>query len=317
MTVQVFGPEATISYLHRAFSDTSPSNAVFNTQVSGVKGMGDMAFANTFATNWVSLSHAALAKQVLNNMGLASAPLLQDALTDCFSAYSSKTVDSNGRVIGDTRGAIALQFALVFANSENSEYSAIAKAWNDEIAASYRYSSTASTTSTSSTTTTSTTSTTSTSISTNTGTTATSSTTTSPIYTPIATDSTLVVSPIDSVSTTPTTTTSTTSTTTATQPITSVVTNTVSNTTTTNTTTITSTTTTSTVGTLSTTVVSPTLAIRSTHVVTTDHTTAPDSDTVMLYDYSASNPLNSFSDSLPALLVIGVPSDFTTTLTLT
>jgi hypothetical protein len=151
MTIQVFGPEATVSTLNRAFTDTSPANAIFNNQVTNAKSMGDQAFANAFAASWSGLSNAELSKKVLTNMGIlpttdTSVAALEQALTDYFAAFGSKVSGTNGQVTADTRGFIVLQLASILSNSETSTgnlavYNAAAVAWNSEVASAYTYSS--------------------------------------------------------------------------------------------------------------------------------------------------------------------------------
>lgn len=156
MTIQVFGAEATVSYLNRAFNDTSPSYAVFQNQVNriggtnGKVGIGDAAFANEFGANFSGLSNADLSKKVLTNLGIlpttdTSVAALEQALTDYFAAFGTKTTGTNGQVSADTRGYIVLQLGTILAGLENAEgnqavYKAAATAWNNEVTASYTYS---------------------------------------------------------------------------------------------------------------------------------------------------------------------------------
>lgn len=150
MSIQVFGAPAAVSYLNRAFTDTSPANAIFNNQVARVEKIGEAAFANEFAAGWSGLTNAALSKQVLTNMGIlpttdTSVAALEQALTDYFTAFGAKTAGTNGQTTADTRGFIVLQLASILSNSETSTgnlavYNAAAVAWNSEVAASYSYS---------------------------------------------------------------------------------------------------------------------------------------------------------------------------------
>ena len=140
MTVQIFGSEATVTYLNCAFFGTAPSYSIFTNQTANAQLRGDTVFANAFGASFSGLSHAALAKLVLGNMGLLPAPLLEQALADYFAAYSTKTLGTNGQVTADSRGFIVLQLATLLANAENTTYDTVAKAWNDKIAASYTYS---------------------------------------------------------------------------------------------------------------------------------------------------------------------------------
>jgi S-layer protein len=156
MTIQVFGASATVSYLNRAFTDTSPSTAVFSNQVNritgpnGANGVGEQAFANEFGASFAGLSNAELSKKVLTNMGIlpttdTSVAALESALTDYFAAFGSKVTGTNGQVTADTRGFIVLQLATILSGLENATgnqavYTAAAAAWNNEVTASYTYS---------------------------------------------------------------------------------------------------------------------------------------------------------------------------------
>lgn len=150
MTIQVFGAEATVSYLNRAFSDTSPANAIFANQVANAKSMGDAAFANAFGASFSGLSNAVLSKQVLTNIGVlpstdTSVMALEQALTDYFAAFGVKTTGANGQVTADTRGYIVLQLATILAGLENATgnqavYTAAANTWNNEVTAAFTYS---------------------------------------------------------------------------------------------------------------------------------------------------------------------------------
>lgn len=151
MTIQVFGSESTVSSLNRAFTDSSPSNTIFNEQLASAKRMGDSAFASAFATGFSYLSDAELSKKVLTNMGIlpttdSSVAGLEQALADYFQTFAIKTTNENGAVTSDTRGLIVLQLATVLANAEVSTgnlavYNAAAVAWNSEVSACYTYSS--------------------------------------------------------------------------------------------------------------------------------------------------------------------------------
>jgi S-layer protein len=155
MTIQVFGSQATVSFLNRAFSDTSPSNAIFKNQVAAVDAKGELAFANAFAVSWAGLSNAALSKQVLTNVGVLpstepSVQQLEGALADYFAAAGSKTKDPvTGEVTSDSRGTIVLQLAKILSGLEGTAtgaqavYNTAATAWNNEVLTAYSYSSNA------------------------------------------------------------------------------------------------------------------------------------------------------------------------------
>lgn len=150
MTIQVFGSQATVCYLNRAFNDTSPSNAIYEQQLVNAQSIGDTAFANTFGQNFSGLSNAELSKKVLTNMGIlpttdTSVASLEPALTDYFGAFGKSEAGGKGEIFTDTRGFIVLQLANILANFENSTgslavYNAAAVAWNSEISTCYMYS---------------------------------------------------------------------------------------------------------------------------------------------------------------------------------
>lgn len=140
MTIQVFGADATVSYLNRAFTDTSPSNAIFKNQVARVEKIGDAFFANEFAASWSSVSDAALSKQVLTNFGVLpttnpDVAALETILAGIFTANSTN------------RGIVVLNLAKILADLESTAtgatavYKDMAAAWNAEVTAAYTYSS--------------------------------------------------------------------------------------------------------------------------------------------------------------------------------
>lgn len=113
MTIQVFGSESTVSSLNRAFTDSSPSNTIFNEQLTSAKKMGDSAFASAFATGFSYLSDTELSKKVLTNMGIlpttdSSVANLEQPLADYFRQFGIQTTDGLGVVISDTRGLVVL-----------------------------------------------------------------------------------------------------------------------------------------------------------------------------------------------------------------
>lgn len=158
MPIQVFGSDATVSYLNRAFSDVAEANIIYKNQVAFATKNGDTAFANAFAASWSGLTNAELSKKVLTNMGVLpstepSVQALEPALIDYFTAFGS-TTSTNGMVTSDTRGLIVLQLAKILSTLETTNgtqavYNKAASAWNTKVDASYTYSSnTANTTAT-------------------------------------------------------------------------------------------------------------------------------------------------------------------------
>lgn len=142
MAQTVFGAEYAVSVLNRAFSNTSPGNSVFNNQVktAGDTEATQYAFAAQFAKSFANTSDAALARQVLENMGvqakgLAEVQPLEAALAEYF-----------GTVSKEDRGIVVLQLGEILsgletATGDQAEYAPAAKAWNTEIEQAFIYSS--------------------------------------------------------------------------------------------------------------------------------------------------------------------------------
>lgn len=132
MAQQVFGPAAVVSVLNRAFTNTSPSNAVFANQVAtaGTTEASQLAFAKSFGASFATGKTAAdLSALLMTNMGITNAAL-SAALTDYIAANGTQNV-----------GIIAWQLSSILSNLENDgTYGAAAKAWNAEVTAAYEYS---------------------------------------------------------------------------------------------------------------------------------------------------------------------------------
>jgi len=132
MAQQVFGPSAVVSVLNRAFTNTSPSNAVFANQVAtaGTTEASQLAFAKSFGASFATGKTAAdLSALLMTNMGITNAAL-STALTDYIAANGTQNV-----------GIIAWQLSSILSNLENDgTYGAAAKAWNAEVTAAYEYS---------------------------------------------------------------------------------------------------------------------------------------------------------------------------------
>ena len=132
MAQQVFGPSAVVSVLNRAFTNTSPSNAVFANQVAaaGTTDAAHLAFATSFGASFANGKTAAdLSALLMTNMGITNAAL-STALTDYIAANGTQNV-----------GVIAWQLSSILSNLENdATYGAAAKAWNAEVTTAYEYS---------------------------------------------------------------------------------------------------------------------------------------------------------------------------------
>ena len=142
MPAQVFGAEAAVAILNRAFSNTSLSNSLFNNQVTNAKAtlpagadasnpVSYIGFAHTFGMAFASQTPAQLAELILGNLGV----LPDDALVAEGTAYITQVGKEN-------IGIIALQLGAVLSTLEgNATYGAKASSWNAEVTAAYTYSS--------------------------------------------------------------------------------------------------------------------------------------------------------------------------------
>lgn len=156
MPAQIFGAQAAVTMLNRAFNNTSPSNAVFNNQVANATAMlpaganaadanSYTAFAKTFGASYASMTAAAAATQLLTNMGVlpstvASVQALEGALASYLTSVGMGNV-----------GVVALQLGSIISGLESATgdlavYSSAATAWNNEVTAAYTYSSSAAST---------------------------------------------------------------------------------------------------------------------------------------------------------------------------
>lgn len=141
MSQTVFGAQATVTFLNRAFNNTAPGNLIFQNQVgaAGTTRESQEAFARTFGDGFASLSDAALSERVLTNMGvLPSEDTALLALQADLAAYFGANAPTD-------RGLIVLQLSEIMANLTNATgaqavYAPIAAAWNNEITKSFEYS---------------------------------------------------------------------------------------------------------------------------------------------------------------------------------
>lgn len=142
MAQTIFGTDYAVTALNRAFNNTSPANAVFQSQKSsaGTTPEQNYAFARQFGSQFNNISNADLAKKVMTNMGAlpstdADVLAFEEALTDYFA----------GVAIAD-RGIVVLQLSQLLSGLETATgaqavYADAAKAWNKEVEQSFIYSS--------------------------------------------------------------------------------------------------------------------------------------------------------------------------------
>lgn len=134
MPAQIFGTDAVVTILNRAFTDTSPANATFKNQVAtaGTTRASQEAFAVQFGSGYAGQTSAQLSNLLLKNLGVLPNAGLEAALTDYITAAGKSNV-----------GLIALQLGEILSNLENDTngFAAAAVAWNSEVTAAYNYSS--------------------------------------------------------------------------------------------------------------------------------------------------------------------------------
>ncbi len=137
MPAQIFGTEAAVTMLNRAFNDASPSNATFKNQVAaaGTTTDSQYAFALQFGSGFAGLTADALSTKLLGNLGLLPNTGLQSAFKDYITAAGVSNI-----------GIIALQLGQILSGLENATgeqaaFNAAALAWNNEVTDSYNYSS--------------------------------------------------------------------------------------------------------------------------------------------------------------------------------
>lgn len=151
MPANIFGADAVVTMLSRAFTNTSLGNSVFKSQVASaiatVPAGGNtldvnsyLKFADAVGVSFASQTPAALAKLLLTNFGViphADATFdaaVQTELTNHLTAVGTAKV-----------GTVALQLSSILSNLENAAapldvYSTAAKAWNNEVNTSFNYS---------------------------------------------------------------------------------------------------------------------------------------------------------------------------------
>lgn len=149
-------PTTTVARVYQAVHGKALGNAAFTSAVAQIGSGSGFDWANQQAAAKASLSNAAFATLVLNNMSITSSSLLptasfgtaqqaydalQKALTDYLAVYAANGVD---------RGTIVVQLSSIIAGLEVDTtfgvYGAAATAFNRQIAANVAYSSLASNT---------------------------------------------------------------------------------------------------------------------------------------------------------------------------
>lgn len=133
MPLLISGAAAVVSAMNRAFSDTSPSNAVYANQIAeaGTTAASQAAWAVSFGSKFTGTS-AALADLLLTNTGIKAAggTALATAVAAIIDIVGVKNV-----------GQVAMLLSNALSTLEaDATYGAAAKAWNAEVTAAYEYS---------------------------------------------------------------------------------------------------------------------------------------------------------------------------------
>ena len=136
MANSLIGDSAVATHLYQAFYGQAPSNALYTAYINTIAANGQAAFAASIASNFNNVGNAALALQVLNNLGVTATTVtatgeyakLLAALTDAFAAYPTM------------RGQVILNATNLFANLEgDATYGTAAATYNNQSLANFTY----------------------------------------------------------------------------------------------------------------------------------------------------------------------------------
>ncbi len=143
MSQTVFGAEAVVSILNRAFTNTSPGHLIFNNQVSsaGTTRESQLAFAAQFGNGFASLVNdsAALTDTIITNMGLSGldATLLATVRAEVIAVFESAAPNVRGAVVLLLSELLS---SLQGATGDLAALAPVAAAWNSEVTKSFEYS---------------------------------------------------------------------------------------------------------------------------------------------------------------------------------
>jgi hypothetical protein len=133
-TLSPFDIEIIPTILNRAFTNQSPSNAVYNNQVAMSVSVGINAFALSFGAAFAGLTEDQLSTKLLGNLGVLPNAGLQTALRDYLESVGKANV-----------GIVALQLGVILSGLEQAKgdqavFNVAAVAWNKELVDSYTFS---------------------------------------------------------------------------------------------------------------------------------------------------------------------------------
>ena len=136
MANQLINGSAAAIHMYQALYGQAPSAGLYDSYMTYIAANGDAAFAKTLTANFAATSDAALALQVLNNLGVTAATVtatgeyatLLAAVTTVFGAYPTM------------RGQVILNITNLFANLEaDATYGAAATTYNKQALADFNY----------------------------------------------------------------------------------------------------------------------------------------------------------------------------------
>lgn len=133
MPATIFGNSAAVLSLYQAFYGKAPGYATFTNNMALAVQSGANTLATNIANNFQATTPATLAATVLTNVGITNT-ILQDALTQYFTAYTSAAV----------RGQVVLNLVTLLSGLEgDATYGTAAANWNNLVASNNTYSSSA------------------------------------------------------------------------------------------------------------------------------------------------------------------------------
>jgi len=135
MPLQVSGTYADVAMLQRVITNQSFYNNIYTNQVAAVSSVGITEFARQYGGGYGGLSEEMLSTMVLTNLGLLPNADLQAELKNYLVSVGKANV-----------GIVALQLGKILSGLEGATgdqaiYAAAAVRWNNEVNASYAYSS--------------------------------------------------------------------------------------------------------------------------------------------------------------------------------
>ena len=144
MANQLIGNSEVAIHMYQALYGLAPSNSLYDSYVSNINATSPAAFAAGMAGNFNSVSDAALATQVLTNLGITATTL---TATPGSTAAQSYTAISNAvaQLFGaypTMRGQVILNMTNLLGNLEgDATYGAAATAYNQQATADLIYAS--------------------------------------------------------------------------------------------------------------------------------------------------------------------------------